>query len=77
MKVANTSHMMTTAALNLKNFTPREARLVRLAANEGTDENTLQEPTRIHPVEQQLSPSGNSVLVDIPPYSLNIVRIKK
>ncbi len=77
VKVANTSHMMTTAALNLQHFAPKSARVVRLSANDGMDENTLQEPTRIHPVEQQLSPNGNSVLVDIPPYSLNIVRIKK
>jgi hypothetical protein len=40
------------------------------------DENTLQAPTNIHPVEQLLSPEGNHVLLDVPPYSLNIVRIK-
>lgn len=40
--------------------------------------NTLQQPTNIHPVEQLLSPqSDNSVIVDIPPYSLNIIRIKQ
>ena len=77
VKIVNTDDEQTTAALNLQHFAPKSARVVRLATNDGMDENTLQEPTRIHPVEQQLSPSGNSVLVDIPPYSLNIVRIKK
>ena len=77
VKIVNTDDEQTTAALNLQHFAPKSARVVRLSANDGMDENTLQEPTRIHPVEQQLSPSGNSVLVDIPPYSLNIVRIKK
>jgi alpha-L-arabinofuranosidase len=77
VKVVNTSDEQTTASLNLKNFTPKSARLIRLAANDGMDENTLQEPTRIHPTEQLLSPEGNKVLLDVPPYSLNIIRIKK
>ncbi|MBP5508301.1 MAG: arabinosidase, partial [Prevotella sp.] len=76
VKVANTSEMATTASLNLKNFTPECARVVRLAANDGMEENTLDMPTNIHPVEQLLSPEGNRVLFDLPPYSLNIVRIK-
>ena len=76
VKVANTSEIATTASLNLKNFTPKCAHVVRLAANDGMEENTLSAPTNIHPVEQLLSPEGNRVLLDVPPYSLNIVRIK-
>ena len=76
VKVANTSEIATTARLNLKNFTPGCARIIRLAANDGMDENTLNSPTNIHPVEQLLSPEEGSVLIDVPPYSLNIVRIK-
>ncbi len=76
VKVANTSETATTASLNLTNFAPKCARVVRLSANDGMDENTLQAPTNIHPVEQLLSPEGNHVLLDVPPYSLNIVRIK-
>ncbi|MBQ3908855.1 MAG: arabinosidase, partial [Bacteroidaceae bacterium] len=77
VKVANTSDAATTAKLNLQHFAPKQARVVRLAANDGMDENTLDTPTAIHPVEQLLSPEGNGVLLDVPPYSLNIVRIKK
>ena len=77
VKVANTSDAATTARLNLKHFTPNCARVVRLAANDGMEENTLQAPTTIHPVEQLLSPKNGSVLLDVPPYSLNIVRIKE
>ena len=77
VKVANTSDAATTARLNLKHFTPNCARVVRLAANDGMEENTLQAPTTIHPVEQLLSPKDGSVLLDVPPYSLNIVRIKE
>ena len=78
VKVVNTSNEHTTAALNLSNFKARQARLIRLAANKGTDENTLKQPTNIHPVEQILSPeSEEKILIDIPAYSLNIVRIKQ
>ena len=76
VKVVNTSDAATTAQLNLKNFTPQCARVVRLAANDGMEENTLDAPTTIHPVEQLLSPENGSVLLDVPPYSLNIIRIK-
>ena len=76
VKVANTGDMATTANLNLKNFVPRSAQVVRLTANDGMEENTLDAPTHIHPVEQLLSPEGNKVQLDVPPYSLNIVRIK-
>ena len=77
MKVVNTCEKQTTASINLKNFSPKCARVIRLAANDGMDENTLQQPTNIHPVEQLLSPEGGRVLLDVPPYSLNIVRLKK
>ena len=76
VKVANTSEIATTANLDLKNFSPKCARVVRLAANDGMEENTLDTPTNIHPVEQLLSPEGNRVQLDVPPYSLNIIRIK-
>ena len=77
VKVANTGDERTTAALNLTNFKASGARLIRLAANDGMDENTLQHPTNIHPVEQVLTPeSGNRLLVEIPAYSLNIIRIQ-
>ena len=77
VKVVNTADEQTTAYLNLTNFAPKCARVIRLSAADGMDENTLDRPTAIVPVEQLLSPDGNSVLLDIPPYSLNIVRIKK
>ena len=77
VKVVNTGDVQTTASLNLKNFRAGEARVIRLAANDGMDENTLQQPTNIHPVEQELTPASQSaVLVDVPAYSLNIVHIK-
>ena len=76
VKVVNTSDEATTATLNLSHFAPVSASVVRLVANDGMDENTLDAPTNIHPVEQLLSPMKDNVLLDVPAYSLNIVRIK-
>ena len=39
-------------------------------------ENTLDTPAAIHPVEQLLSPENGCIPLDVPSYSLNIVRIK-
>ena len=77
VKVVNTGEAHTTAQLNLQHFTPACARVIRLASADGMDENSLPQPTNIVPVEQVLSPDGNQLLVDIPAYSLNIVRIKQ
>jgi alpha-L-arabinofuranosidase len=76
VKVVNNDDAATTARISLKNFAPSEARVVRLAANDGMEENTLQQPTTIHPVEQQLSTADDHVMLTVPPYSLNIVTIK-
>ena len=77
VKIVNTSEVATTATLNLKNYAAKDACVVRLVANDGIDENSLQQPTVICPVEQFLSPESiDRVLVDLPAYSLNIVRIK-
>ncbi len=77
VKVVNTGDAATTARLNLRHFTPRSARVVRLAANDGMEENTLPSPTTIHPTGQLLSPEADSILFHVPPYSLNIVKIEK
>ena len=77
VKLVNSQEEGTTARLNLKNFNVRSAKLIRLRANTGYDENTLQQPTAISPTEHELSPECNTVELDLPPYSLNIVRIKK
>ena len=77
VKIVNNGDEATTVNINLKDFAPKCARVIRLAANDGMDENTLQSPTHISPVEQLLSPEGNRVQLELPAYSLNIVRIKK
>ena len=76
VKIVNSGDAATTAQLNLKNFNARTARVIRLATADGMDENSLPNPTNIVPVEQQLSPEPHRVVLDVPAYSLNIVRLK-
>ena len=77
VKVVNSQEEGTTAQLNLKNFTPRSAKAIRLSSLSGEDENTLQQPTNIYPTEHELSPNGQTIEVELPAYSLNIIRIKQ
>jgi len=77
VKVVNTGHGATTAKLNLTNMTVKSANVIRLTSANGTDENTMNNPTKVYPTEEVLSPSGNQVTVDIPGFSLNIIKLKK
>ena len=77
VKVVNTGHSATTAKLNLSNMAVKSANVIRLASANGTDENTMNNPTKVYPTEEVLSPSGNYVTVDIPGFSLNIIKLKK
>ncbi len=77
VKIANTGRRPTTAEIDLKGLTPGQADVVRLTSASGSDENTLEQPLNVSPSEEVLSPADGRVLVDIPAYSLNIVRIKK
>lgn len=77
VKIVNNGRNATSADLNVSNFPVSEARLIRLSSAKGVDENTIDTPTKIVPQEHELSPNGNIVHVDVPAYSLNIIRIKK
>ncbi|MCH5311918.1 MAG: carbohydrate binding domain-containing protein [Prevotella sp.] len=76
VKIVNSQEEGTTAKLNLWNFDAKSAKLIRLRANDGEDENTLSTPTNISPTQHELSPEGNTVEVELPAFSLNIIRIK-
>ena len=76
VKVVNSQEEGTSARLNISNFNVKSAKVIRLRANSGEDENTLQQPTNIYPTEHELSPECNTVDVELPAYSLNIIRIK-
>ena len=77
VKVVSTQDEATTARLDISHFPVAGAQLIRLMANDGLDENTLQQPTNIYPTHHELSPDGDTVEVEIPAYSLNIIRVKK
>ena len=77
VKVVNSQEEGTTARLNISNFNVRSAKLIRLRANSGEDENTLLQPTNIFPTQHELSPECNTIDVELPAYSLNIIRIKQ
>lgn len=53
-----------------------EARVIRLSSKDGLDENNLENPTKVIPMEELLSPEGTKVIVTVPAYSLSIVRAK-
>ena len=76
VKVVNTGHEAVTARLNINDYNVGSAQLIRLRANDGLDENTLQQPTLISPTTHELSPKDNSIELEVAAYSLNIIRVK-
>ena len=76
VKIVNSQEEGTTARLNIQNFEVKNASLIRLRANDGEVENSLPNPTNISPTYHELSPECNTVEVELPAYSLNIIRIK-
>jgi len=76
VKIVNSQEEGTTARLDIQNFDVKRASLIRLRANDGEDENSLPNPTNIYPTRHELSPDCNTVDVELPAYSLNIIRIK-
>lgn len=76
VKLANTSMLKTTARVHVNGLTPTTARVIRLTSASGNDENSLEEPTKVYPTEQQLSPENGVVEVTLPASSLNIIRMK-
>ena len=76
LKVANTSSENTTAEICLHGKTIKGAKLIRLIAKNGQEENTIDNPTNVHPTETFVTTSSDGGVVDIPANSLNIFRLK-
>ena len=76
LKVANTSSENTTAEICLHGKTIKEAKLIRLTAKNGQEENTIDNPTNVHPTETFVTTSSDGGVVEIPANSLNIFRLK-
>lgn len=76
LKIANTSNENTTARVCLNGKSITEGKVVRLSSKNGTDENTVDNPTNVYPVESFVTTNGNGVELEIPSTSLNIIRLK-
>lgn len=76
LKVANTSCENTTAEICLQGKTISNAKLIRLSAKNGKEENTIDNPTNVHPTETFVTTSTDGAVVEIPANSLNIFRLK-
>lgn len=76
LKVANTSCENTTAEICLQGKTISNAKLIRLSAKNGKEENTIDNPTNVHPKETFVTTSTDGAVVEIPANSLNIFRLK-
>ena len=76
LKVANTNSENTTAEICLQGKTIKGAKLIRLTAKNGQEENTIDNPTNVHSTETFVTTSSDGGVVDIPANSLNIFRLK-
>lgn len=76
VKLANTSGDHTTATIQLQGKTISEGKLIRLAAKNGTDENTIDNPTNIYPTETYVTTGKDNVELEVPAYSLSVLRLK-
>lgn len=76
LKVANTSSENTTAEICLQGKTIKGTKLIRLTAKNGQEENTIDNPTNVHPTETFVTTSSDGGVVEIPANSLNIFRLK-
>lgn len=76
LKVANTSSENTTAEICLQGKTISNAKLIRLSAKNGKEENTIDNPTNVYPTETFVTTSTDGAVVEILANSLNIFRLK-
>ena len=76
LKIANTSTENTTAKINLQGKEIKDGKLIRLSAKNGLEENTIDNPTNVYPVENFVTTEKNGATVEIPASSLNIIRLK-
>ena len=81
VKVVNVGDGHAPAVINLKNcsvnsVSAKPVELIRLASANGTDENTLDSPKAIAPRNAAvITPQPSTVVFEVPPYSVNIVKI--
>ena len=75
LKIANTSNENTTAKITLNGKTIGSGKLIRLSSKNGSDENTIDCPTNVYPVDSFVATGKNGLEIEIPSASLNILRL--
>ena len=82
VKIANIGDGKAPGTINLKNCQVNTAAsdaitLIRLASASGEDENTLDNPRNIYPKTSNIKASAdNKIDFDVPPFSINIIKVK-
>ena len=78
IKVVNTGWGAVPGTIYLQNCKVQSATLERLSSENGTDENTMDNPTKIIPRtdDVHIAQQGEKMLIAIPSYSINIIRAK-
>lgn len=64
-------------ALNTKNKVSSNAKLIVLKSSDLKEYNTINEPEKIKPVEQDLILKGKKINTTLAPYSLSVIRVKQ
>lgn len=76
LKIANTGKENTTAKVNIEGKKISDGRLIRLTAKDGLEENTIDNPTNVYPVETFVTTENDGLEIEVPAASLNIIRLK-
>jgi alpha-N-arabinofuranosidase len=77
LKAVNMTGRMLEAAIELQGIDKIGSfgKAIILTAEKNTDENTFENPKKVHPVESSLSLSGSTFNYTFKPYSLTVLRI--
>lgn len=71
----NTNKSTTFQIEGVKRLDPKGSKTV-LRAADGDAVNSIEAPRNVYPVESQIKVKGSSVVVDVEPMSLNVIRVK-
>lgn len=76
LKIANTNIEPTTAKVSLGGKQIKDVKLIRLTAKNGTEENDIDHPTNVFPTTEDIPVNSDTLELEIPASSLNILRMK-
>lgn len=77
VKLVNFTGEAAPLSVRLKDFTPASGTVTVLRSASGTDENTMEQPMKVAPVQSLFPVSSPNFSFTAEPYSLNILRLKR